>query len=51
MPVNSVMPIITPTVPPMTASAPLPKLTSASSRIVSLAYWVTDFGTQASARR
>ena len=34
-PVNTVMPTITPMVPPITPSAPLPKLTSASSRITS----------------
>ena len=35
MPVNTVIPTITPIVPPITASAPLPKLTSASSRTIS----------------
>jgi hypothetical protein len=33
--VNTVIPTITPMVPPMTASAPVPKLTSASSRVIS----------------
>jgi hypothetical protein len=36
VPVNRVMAIITPIVPPMTPSAPLPKVTSASSRRISL---------------
>ncbi len=35
MPVKTVMPTITPMVPPMTASAPEPKLTSARIRMVS----------------
>jgi hypothetical protein len=35
VPVKKVMNAITPTVPPMTASAPVPKLTSASSRRIS----------------
>ena len=34
-PVNSVIPIITPSVPPMTARPPVPKQTSVSSRSVS----------------
>ena len=35
-PVEIVMKAMTPTVPPMIASAPLPRLTSASSRMISL---------------
>ena len=34
-PVKNVMPAITPTVPPMTARAPEPRVTSASSRRIS----------------
>jgi hypothetical protein len=36
LPTNSVMPSMTPIVPPMTASAPEPKLTSESRRRTSL---------------
>jgi hypothetical protein len=42
---------MTPTVPPITASAPVPKLTSASSRTISRRYLVTVRGVQRSALR
>jgi hypothetical protein len=35
VPVKNAIAVITPTVPPMTASAPLPSVTSASSRMIS----------------
>src|SRR5690606_34785105 len=46
-----VIPTITPIVPPITASAPLPKLTSASSRTISRGYRLNARGIQASVRR
>ena len=49
MPVKKARNVITPTVPPITASAPVPSVTSASSRRISLRYRVIDLPDQASA--
>jgi hypothetical protein len=49
VPVKNVRKQMTPTVPPMTASAPVPKLTSASSRRTSLRYRRSVRGTQPNA--
>src|SRR3989440_7134878 len=50
VPVKKVRKQITPTVPPTTASAPVPKLTSASSRTTSRRYRRSVRGTAAAAR-
>src|SRR5262245_49695395 len=50
VPVKNVRKQITPTVPPTTASAPVPKLTSASSRMTSRGYRRTVRGTAAKDR-
>jgi hypothetical protein len=51
VPVKKHMAVITPTVPPMTARAPEPRVTSARIRRISFLYRTTVLGVQASARR